>query len=483
MIVTRFAPSPTGFLHIGNLRTALYSFLYAKRFQGTFFLRVEDTDQSRYVEGALESLLRTLKACQIQPDAGARLTADGHVEETGADGPYTQSHRLPIYQTFAQQLVEQGHAYRCFCSTERLEAMREAAALAKQTPKYDRLCAHLSKEEVAERVARGESHVIRLHVPEGETVFEDLIRGSVRFDHKEVDDQVLLKSDGFPTYHLAVVVDDHLMHVTHVIRGEEWLSSTPKHLILYRQFGWEPPAFAHLPLILNPDRSKLSKRQGDVAVEDYLKKGYLPEALVNFIALIGWNPTADQELFSLDELIAAFDVRDVNKAGGVFNREKLDWMNAQHLKRLSLTELRARVAPLIPQVSIDEASLMRILEVERERLITLAQINEKLPMYIGPIRYPKTLLVWKKSTTEEAQEALQRWMSFFTDVNEGTFASVASLDQAMREHINQNGWQNGAMLWPLRIALSGLEHSPSPFELAYVLQRNEVLKRLKQASE
>ncbi|NTW30945.1 MAG: glutamate--tRNA ligase, partial [Candidatus Moranbacteria bacterium] len=347
-IRVRFAPSPTGFLHVGGLRTALYNYLFAKKNGGSFILRIEDTDKGRFVDGALESLIRSLEGIGVVPDEGVFLLDDPHVterdasrhseaypgvSEVGSYGPYIQSERLPLYAEYAEKLITSGHAYRCFCSRERLDLIRERQIADHQASKYDKLCATLSNEEVARRMAAGEPSVIRLNVPEdrGDIVFHDLVRGDVCINAKNIDDQIIVKTDGYPTYHLASVVDDHLMEVTHVIRGEEWLPSTPKHILLYEAFGWEPPIFAHLTLLLNPDKSKLSKRQGDVAVEDYLTKGYLPEALINFVALLGWNPGqgSTKEVFSLSELAEVFDFAQVNKAGAVFDTRKLDWLNAQ----------------------------------------------------------------------------------------------------------------------------------------------------------
>ena len=306
MIRTRFAPSPTGFLHVGGLRTALYCYLFAKKNNGKFILRIEDTDQSRKVDGAMENLIDTLKWAGINFDEGPTVGGDF--------GPYIQSERLNIYHEHAQKLVDEDKAYFCFCSPERLDEVRKKQIELKIPPQYDRLCRELPKEIIEQKKSNGEKFVVRMKVPLiGETTFVDLIRGNVTIANKVLDDQVLLKSDGFPTYHLAVVVDDHFMKISHVIRGEEWLPSTPKHILLYKYFGWELPHFAHLPLLLNPDKSKLSKRQGDVAVEDYKAKGYLKEAIVNFISLLGWNPGDNREIFSLEELKMNFHLNELEK--------------------------------------------------------------------------------------------------------------------------------------------------------------------------
>lgn len=376
---TRFAPSPTGFLHVGGLRTALYSFLFAKKNDGQFILRIEDTDQSRQVETAVENLISTLN--------WANLTYDEGPEKEGAFGPYIQSQRLPIYQKHAKQLIEQDHAYYCFCSAERLEQVRQRKIAAKLPPAYDRQCRNLDPKITAERIANGEKFVIRMKVPlEGESTFTDLIRGVVNINYKNIDDQVLLKSDGFPTYHLAVVIDDHYMQISHVIRGEEWLSSTPKHLLLYAYFTWQAPQFAHIPLLLNPDKSKLSKRQGDVAVEDYIKKGFTQEALVNFIALLGWNPGTTREIFSLEDLIQEFSLDRVGKSGAIFNIEKLSWINHKWLTSYDPEKLLPLVLPYIaknyPQVAaLDTECLHNLIKLIQKDLITLSDCTRLLAFY------------------------------------------------------------------------------------------------------
>ena len=312
MIRDRFAPSPTGNVHVGSLRTALYNYLFAKKNNGQFLLRLEDTDRTRYEEGAVENLLDALMVTGVVPDEGL-FEEDGKIIQKGDCGPYIQSERLDIYKKYIDQLLENGQAYYCFCTKERLDEVREKQKAAGETPRYDGHCRNLPREEVEARVAAGEPCVIRLKLPEDHVVaFDDAVRGRIEINTNDLDDQVLIKTDGFPTYHFAVVVDDHLMGITHVIRGEEWLPSTPKHVYLYECFGWEQPQYVHLSNILNDDHKKLSKRQGDVSVGDFLKKGYLPEALINFLALLGWSPENEQEIFSMDELIEAFDLSRIN---------------------------------------------------------------------------------------------------------------------------------------------------------------------------
>lgn len=483
-IVTRFPPSPTGYLHIGGLRTALYNWLFARKHGGTFVLRIEDTDRERYVPGAVEALIKALAVCGLDYDEGPMLDADGNVFEKGQNGPYIQSLRKDIHLEHANVLLERGHAYRCFCSKERLDSLRKQQELAKLTTKYDRHCANLPTEEVEQKMSAGEPHVIRLKVPEGKTIIDDAIRGRIEIDNGEVDDQVLMKSDGFPTYHLANVVDDHLMGVTHVIRGEEWISSVPKHVMLYQAFGWDLPVFAHLPLILNADRSKLSKRQGDVAVEDYLAKGYLPEALLNFVALIGFNPSGEQELYSREELMAGFELDKVNSAGGVFNVEKLDWMNARYIRRETPDALMALCRPFLDAAgkgTTPSDTLLKICTVERERLVTLSGIVEAVESFATLPEYESGMLVWKKSDTADAFRNLKGIHGHLESLPDEDYASVALLEAAIKRYIGAQGLQNGNVLWPMRVGLSGRSASPSPFEYAWVLGKEETLRRLKKA--
>ncbi|MFH1089040.1 MAG: glutamate--tRNA ligase [Candidatus Uhrbacteria bacterium] len=482
---TRFAPSPTGYLHIGSLRTALYCYFFARKHNGTFVLRIEDTDQTRFVPGSMESLIQVLKHMAITIDEGPTLNEKGLLTETGEFGPYIQSNRTEIYREHAKVLLDKGAAYYCFCSSEHLDTRRKEQEAAKLPTKYDRACLKLTPEEIQTKLAAGEKYVIRLHVPDGETEFDDLVHGHVKFSNKEIDDQVLIKSDGFPTYHLANVVDDHLMNISHVIRGDEWLSSVPKHIVLYKAFDWTPPAFAHLPLILNADHSKLSKRQGDVAVEDYLKKGYLPEALNNFIAICGFNPKGDQEIYSLQELIDLFDIEKVNKSGAIFDKEKLNWMNSQYIHRLSVDDLTDLCLPYVVEVgkTIEASLLKKICTVERERLVLLSDIVEKIDSYLKLPDYQPEILVWKKSSKEEALVQLENIKTFIEAQSEENLSSTELVETAIRGYIESNGLQNGAVLWPLRAALSGSTTSPSPFELIWVLDKDESLNRIKQAIE
>ncbi len=504
---TRFAPSPTGYVHVGNFRTALFSHLWARHNNGVSILRIEDTDQSRQVEGAVEHLLKIMQTMGVTYDEGYYLQDDGTVGERGAVGPYLQSERLQLYHTHVEQLRANKKAYYCFCSEERLDELRKEQIALKKPPMYDRHCRALTDEQIKVQLTEfeglGKNPVVRFAIPEGQTIIHDQIYGDITYENSVLDDQVLLKSDKFPTYHLAVVVDDHYMEITHVIRGEEWIPSTPKHILLYQAFNWEPPVFAHAPLILNPDKSKLSKRQGDVTVEDYLNKGYLPEALVNFVAFLGWNPKTEQEIFSMDELVAAFDLSKVNKSGAVFDINKLDWINGHYLRAKEVGEL---VDLLIPYWSRDgyaafegdsvdlthlhkqtsKQYLIDIVELEKERLKKLSEIGERTPYFF---KEPdavsvKELLVAKKSTPEATKQGLEALVTILETFDQADF-KLATLESKVKAMIADQGLQNFDVLWPMRVALTGLSASPSPFEVASVLGTHLgpefVINRLKAA--
>jgi nondiscriminating glutamyl-tRNA synthetase len=478
-IRTRIAPSPTGYVHIGTLRTALFNYFLARQSGGDFLIRIEDTDRERFVEGSIENLLEVMERVGIEHNEGPVLK-DGEIVEKGEFGPYIQSQRLELYRSHVDKLIDQGDAYHCFCSRERLDAMRSAQQKIKQTPKYDRTCLALSSDEINQKLTAGESHVVRLKIPEGETVINDIIRGTVKFQNKEIDDQVILKSDGFPTYHLAVVVDDSLMKITHVLRGEEWLSSTPKHIILYDRLGFESPTYAHVPLLLNPDKSKLSKRQGDVAVEDYLQNGYLPQALVNFVGTLGFNPKSDQEIYTLKELIDNFDLSKVNKSGAILNVEKLDWMNGQYLRELSEKELVKAAKPFL-QADTNSDLVRRALIIERDRTHRLNQLQEKIEPYLQIPAYNAEILVWKKSDASDALLQLKNVKEFLSTVSDSDFEAIDVIEEKIKGYIEANELSNGNVLWPVRVALSGQERSASPFDFLWVLQRDESIKRLDNA--
>ena len=398
-IRTRFAPSPTGMLHIGSIRTALFAYLFAKHNNGKFILRVEDTDRARFVEGAIEQVISSLNQFGLNYDEGV-IIENGAIGNKGNFGPYLQSDRLPIYKEYTDKLIANGTAYHCFCDEKRLSELRKQQEAMKLAPMYDRKCRSLSKEEVQQNIDNGMRFVIRQAIPEnGQTTLHDLVYKEVVWENRLIDDQVLIKSDGFPTYFLAVVVDDHLMEISHVIRGEDWLPSTPKHLLLYKAFGWEAPVFAHLPNVLNANRTKLSKRQGDVSVGDFLEKGYLEAALINFLALLGWNPKTDKEIFSLQELIEQFDFDKVNKAGAVFDTDKLDWINGLYIRAMETSELTDLIIPyLLGQgliigkedaksftaksgKTVSREYISKVVLLEKERLKKLSEIGERVTYF------------------------------------------------------------------------------------------------------
>lgn len=486
MIRDRFAPSPTGNVHVGSLRTALYNYLFAKKNNGQFLLRLEDTDRTRYEEGAVENLLNALMVTGVVPDEGL-FEEDGKIVQRGDCGPYIQSERLDIYKKYIDQLLENGQAYYCFCTKERLDEVREKQKAAGETPRYDGHCRNLPKEEVEARVAAGEPYVIRLKLPEDHVVaFDDAVRGRIEINTNDLDDQVLIKTDGFPTYHFAVVIDDHLMGITHVIRGEEWLPSTPKHVYLYECFGWEQPQYVHLSNILNDDHKKLSKRQGDVSVGDFLKKGYLPEALINFLALLGWSPENEQEIFSMEELIEAFDLSRINKSGAVFDRAKLDWMNAHYIKELPIEELTARMIPYLLNAGyITEADvekrmpwLEKVGELMRERLNYFAQVPEETKMLFDrnfEITDSESLDILKEETVPVLFNALVEKITESDVVD--TERAKAILKEIQKEHKAEK--IKGKMLYmPTRIMLTGEMHGPDLTLIMDVLGKEELLLRL-----
>lgn len=451
----RFAPSPTGYLHVGGLRTALYNFLFARHHGGVLVLRIEDTDQTRFIEGAAEKMSQTLRWAGIEYDEGP---------EVGGDyGPYTQSERKAIYEEHAQRLVESDYAYYCFCTPEELDMMREKQSAKGLTPKYDGRCRRLSENEknVKKAAARilGKSPVIRLKMPdEGETVFEDIIRGTVSFQNELQDDQILLKSDGFPTYHLANVVDDHLMEITHVIRGEEWLLSLPKHIQLYKAFGWNVPKLAHLPLLLNTDRSKLSKRQGDIAVEDYMDKGYLPGAMINFLALLGWNPGTDQEFFSMEELIPQFSLDRVNKSGAVFDIEKFNWMNGHYIRELPEEQRIRFLSQFMEEAGFD------ISDVEKTKKI-INGIYKKIDKGEDVEREAKIFYQDESQVTEQdAIEFLEKETSkivlekFLENLKTVDELNIDTFKQVMKNIQDETGIGKQELWMPVRIALTGVTH-------------------------
>lgn len=481
---TRFAPSPTGFLHVGGLRTALYSYLLAKQTEGKFLLRIEDTDQERSVQGAIENILRTLHWAGLDPEEGV-VMLEGKVGQRGGKGPYLQSERLPLYQEHAGKLIENGNAYRCFCTTARLDEMRKAQEARKQAPMYDRRCLHLPPEEMEALMAKKTPHVIRMKVPhERQIRFTDDIRGEVVFQGHTIDDQVLLKSDGFPTYHLAHVVDDHFMDIDLVLRGEEWLSSLPKHLLLFEFLGWNAPRYAHVPLLLNTDKTKLSKRQNSVAAEEYIQKGYLPEALLNFLALLGWNPGTTQELFTMQELIDQFSLERVQKAGAVFDTGKLEWLQGQWMRKIPLPDFADRaktfVAAVFPEAKHDLAFEKKAALIQ-ERITFFSEAPDMLRFLYEEPNVTKELLISEKQKV--TAEALPTILTALIDALEpipDKDWSVGTMQAKIETMLTRTDFKRGQMLWPLRVALTGMPYSPGAYEVAEAVGRERTLKRLKQ---
>jgi glutamyl-tRNA synthetase len=469
----RFAPSPTGYLHIGGLRTALYNYLFARNKNGKLILRIEDTDRKRFVEGAVENLLDTLSWARVKCDEGPDIG--------GSFGPYMQSERLSIYKELVEKLVTEEKAYYCFCTPERLEQLRVEQQKQKlPQAKYDKHCLHFTKDEIEEKLISAIPFVIRLNVqPNQKIVFNDVIRETVEFDTENIDDQVLLKSDGYPTYHLANVVDDHLMDITHVIRGEEWLSSTPKHIILYDYFGWEKPVFAHLPLLLNPDKSKLSKRQGDVAVEDYRDKGYLKEALINFVALLGWNYGDDKEFYEMDELIQKFSLERVHKAGAVFNLDKLNWLNYEHLRRKPDNELLAMLKAEIEKSEFKSNSylddyLLKVISAMKERVSFVKEYLTKSPYFFrAPEIYEEQNL--KKRWKEDSAELLSKLKESFEKL---VNPDKEDFEKALDEIATQLNVNKGKLVHPLRIAISGVGEGPGVYDIISILGKEETISRI-----
>ena len=473
---TRFAPSPTGFLHIGGFRTALFAYLYAKKNGGDFLIRIEDTDRERLVEGGIDNILTSIYWAGIVPDEGV-LIENNQVIQKGINGPYIQSERLDIYKKYISVLLDKGYAYHCFCSKDRLDKLRITQEKNKMPPGYDGYCKNLSLDEVKKK-KNEEKFVIRLNVPRNETiVVNDLVRGEVKFDTNLIDDQVLIKSDGFPTYHFAVVVDDHLMGVTDVIRGEEWLSSTPTSIILSK----------YLPLLVNEQKLKLSKRHGDVSVFDFKEKGYLPDSLVNFVAFLGWNPGDEREIFSLRELEQEFDLSKVGKSAAVFNIDKLDWVNGQYIKKMSNTQLGHAVLPflnnsgLINSMDVDEALLVSLVEMFKDRMSKLSDIVEFSGfIFANFLEYDPNLLIWKKSDLETTKKNLKSLLDYI-DEFEVRYWNTDWLQGKIQDWIKNKNYTVGEILWPMRVALSGQKNSPGPFEIANILGKEKTMERIRYA--
>lgn len=479
-IKVRFAPSPTGFLHVGGLRTALYNYLFAQKHEGKLVLRIEDTDQSRQVEGAVKNVIDALHWAGIEYDEGPELPGGSR----GDAGPYMQSERLELYQQYTQALLDNDHAYYCFCSEERLEKVRSQQKEMNRRTMYDKHCRKLSKQERLSRLETGMPYVIRMKIPEedGAVTFTDKVRDDVAIPYENLDDQILIKSDGFPTYHLANVIDDHLMGITHVIRGEEWLPSTPKHILLYQYFGWDLPVFAHLPLLLNENRSKLSKRQGDVAVGNYRDKGYLPEALTNFVALLGWSPGDDQEILSMSEMVRKFSLDRINKAGAVFNLEKLEWMNGLYIRETETERLVELAEPFLENAGFDTSNrhkMTLIIDAVKDNLHFLAELPELTEVFqpkllkIDVEESPELVEMLEQESSKKVFAALAAAFEDYETVTKEDFLSI------MKSVQKETGVKGKELWMPVRIALTGEAHGPELPAVIEILGRDACVQRFR----
>lgn len=473
-IRTRFAPSPTGRMHVGNLRTALYAYLIAKHEDGDFLLRIEDTDQERFVEGALEIIYRTLKDTGLVHDEGP--------DKDGGVGPYVQSERNQqgLYLKYAKELVEKGEAYYCFCSKERLDSLKEEMESKKQAFKYDKHCLSLSAEEIDQNLKNNKPYVIRQKNPtEGKTTFIDDIYGEISVDNSELDDMILIKSDGFPTYNFANVVDDHLMGITHVVRGNEYLSSSPKYNRLYEAFGWEIPVYVHCPLITNEEHQKLSKRSGHSSYEDLIEQGFLTEAIVNYVALLGWSPGTNEEIFSLEELIKIFDYKNINKSPAVFDMKKFSWMNGEYIKKMPFEAFYELAKPMAKKVIQNgDLDLKKIIGLVQSRIEVLNEIPDHIDFFQALPKYDNDLYNHKKMKTnpENSLESLEMILPILENHDNWSFESLHDLVLGV---VSDKGMKNGLMLWPLRTALSGKASTPGgAFEIMDILGKEESLKRI-----
>ncbi len=485
-IRTRFAPSPTGRMHVGNLRTALYEYLIAKHEGGSFILRIEDTDQERLVEGAVDIIYRTIK--------GTGLIHDEGPDKDGGYGPYVQSERMAsgIYLEYAKELIEKGAAYYCFCTKDRLASLKTAVGgnseeeeeekEVKEIIKYDKHCLHLTKEEIAANLAAGLPYVIRQNNPtEGSTTFHDAIFGDITVDNEELDDMILIKSDGYPTYNFANVIDDHMMKITHVVRGNEYLSSTPKYTRLYQDFGWEEPVYVHLPLITNEEHKKLSKRSGHSSYEDLLEQGFVSEAIINFVALLGWSSPNNTEIMSLEELIREFDYTHINKAPAVFDVVKLRWMNGEYLKKMDFDQYYELAMPYIKAVITKELDLKKIAALVKTRIETLVDIQGMIDFFEELPDYDIAMFTHKKMKTDSVS-SLQVLKDLLPQFEALEDYSEASIEALLMAYIAEKGIKNGQGLWPIRTAVSGKQSTPGgAYEIMNILGKEESLRRIKVA--
>lgn len=464
---TRMAPSPTGDIHIGSLRTALYAYAFAKKNNGKFIVRIEDTDQKRLVIGSADRALKIFKDFGLIYDEGPDVG--------GEYGPYIQTQRLNIYQKYIKQLLDKGLAYYCFCTEERLNEVRTVQKAARQVPKYDRHCLNLTPQEIENKLRQGLPYVVRMKIPNNETiVFDDLIRDQIKFNTNDLDDQVLIKSNGIPTYHFAVVVDDHLMKVSHIIRAEEWISSTPKHILLYRYFGWDIPQIAHLTVLLDPSHpGKMSKRYGSVFAQQFLDQGYLPEALLNFLMLLGWNPGTNREIFSLKEFIDEFSLEHLHKKAAIFDRKKLDYFNGLYIRKMSEKYYLSYFHKFLPQVTIDQVKILA--PVLRERLVKFGDLENQLKFIFEDVEYDKSLLLKKGTDPEIAETMLSKVRELLITLE--TF-ELPTLQANFQKLIFENSWNTGEFFMVFRVAICGAVFTPPVVECLPALGKENTLRKV-----
>lgn len=459
---TRIAPSPTGEYHIGHLRTCLYDYALAKLTNGQFIVRIEDTDQKRHVPGAEDQILQVIKDYGLSWDEGPDIG--------GPYGPYIQTKRLDIYQKYIKELLDKGYAYYCFCTEDRLNKMREIQKAAKNVPKYDRLCLNLSKEEIKQKIDNGEKYVIRLKIPDNETIiFNDLIRGEIKFNTNELDDQVLIKSDGIPTYHFAVVIDDYLMKITHILRGEEWISSTPKQILLYRYFGWKVPEFAHLTVLLDPSgQGKMSKRKGSVSARSFLEEGYLPEAMLNFLMLLGWNPGTNRELFTLNDFVKEFSLSHLHQKSPIFDRKKLDYFNGLYIRQKTDVELKPYFKKFLPQAS--DAQIDILIPVLKERLTKFSDLTDQVKFLFEDVDYDKDLLLKKGTDPKLAIDMLSQTKEILSD--------FSNLSEKFLNLIKKNNWNTGEYFMVFRVAICGSAFTPPVVDCLPALGLESTIRKI-----
>ncbi|PID87516.1 glutamate--tRNA ligase [Candidatus Gracilibacteria bacterium] len=480
---TRFAPSPTGYLHIGSLRTVLYNYLYAKKNNGKFLLRIEDTDRTRLVDGSVENMLDVLASVGIIPDEGPN--------NPGNSGPYFQSERLEIYKKYAKKLIEDNKAYYCFCDKKRLDDLRNEQTELKLPTKYDQKCRFLSEDEIENNLKNNIPYTIRLKVQKNKKiVFFDTVKGKIEVDSKDIDDQVLMKTDGYPTYHLANVVDDYLMNITDVIRGDEWIPSTPKHIIIYEAFGWKVPNFTHLPLLLDKNKKKLSKRTGDVSVESYLEKGYLTEAIINYIALLGWNPKTTEEFFSIEELINRFEIKNVNKSGAVFDIERLGFFSSKYINGIEIDILFGKLKsylekydkPLLEIIEkYDEDYNKKILSEIKSRMEKLSDYKELTTFFYSERKEIDKDLIINPKMKIDSLDMVKNGLILTLDILNNSDIDInnpENIKNIFIERIKLANMKNGQVLWPVRVALSGEQFSPGALELLYILGKEKSIERI-----